>query len=88
MIRTPAYRLRYIYDLLSVLVMRDMKVRYKRSLLGIGWSLINPLAELLILGFVFGTLLNNNTPHYSVFLFTGLLAWNWVKSRRSAAQTP
>lgn len=75
--QTRFHNLRYIYDLLSVLVVRDMKLRYKRSIIGMGWSLINPLAELLILGFVFGWLLSNGTPHYTVFLFTGLLAWNW-----------
>lgn len=69
--------IRYSYDLLHVMVFRDIKLRYRRSIVGIGWSLINPLAELIILGFVFGTLLPINIPHYTAFLFTGLLAWNW-----------
>jgi lipopolysaccharide transport system permease protein len=76
---------RYIYDLLSVMVGRDMKLRYKRSLLGLGWSLLNPLAELLTLGYVFGRLLNVSTPHYIVFLFTGLLAWNWFSGGLSSS---
>jgi lipopolysaccharide transport system permease protein len=59
------------------MVVRDIKLRYKRSIVGIGWSLINPLAELIILGFVFGILLPIAIPHYTAFLFTGLLAWNW-----------
>ncbi len=74
---TRVHRLRYIYDLLSVLIERDMKLRYKRSIVGLGWTLINPLAELLTMGFVFGVMLSVTTPHYTVFLFTGLLAWNW-----------
>jgi len=73
------HRLHYIYDLLFVLVSRDIKLRYRRSIAGIGWSLINPLTELLILGFVFGRVLSIDTPHYLIFLFTGLLGWNWFR---------
>lgn len=78
--RTSAYRphrLAYFWDLLSVLVGRDIKLRYKRSVLGMAWSLLNPLAQFVILNFVFHTVLPLGIPNYTPFLFTGVLAWNW-----------
>jgi lipopolysaccharide transport system permease protein len=70
----------YLVDLLRVLVDRDMKLRYKRSILGIAWSLLNPLAQLLVFSFVFHYVLPLNIPNYASFLFTGLLAWNWFQA--------
>jgi lipopolysaccharide transport system permease protein len=72
--------LAYLWDLLSVLVARDIKLRYKRSLLGLAWSLLNPLAQFLILNFVFSTVLPLDIPNYTPFLFTGVLAWNWFST--------
>jgi lipopolysaccharide transport system permease protein len=65
------------YDLLYELVARDLKLRYKRSVLGIAWSLLNPLLQLLVFAFVFGTVLPLGIPDYVPFLFTGILAWTW-----------
>ena len=70
----------YLRDLLFMLVARDMKLRYKRSWLGIGWTLLNPLAQLLVFYFIFNAVLPLNVPHYSSFLFTGILVWNWFQS--------
>lgn len=67
----------YIRDLLQILVARNMKLRYKRSVMGFAWSLLNPLAQLLVFGFVFTTVLPLNIPNYAVFLFSGLLPWSW-----------
>ena len=72
--------LRYAYDLLHTLVARDITLRYKGSALGLAWSLVNPLAQLLVYYFVFGLLLPLNIPHYASFLLTGVLAWNWFQS--------
>ncbi len=81
-VRAPLRRWRLIYlrDLLRELVVRDMKLRYKRSVLGLAWSLLNPLAQLLVFNFVFRLVLPVNIPKYSSFLFSGLLAWNWFAS--------
>jgi lipopolysaccharide transport system permease protein len=72
-------RLAYLRDLLWVLIQRDLKLRYRRSILGIAWSLLNPLAQLVIFSFVFRYVLPLNIPNYTAFLFTGLLAWNWFQ---------
>jgi lipopolysaccharide transport system permease protein len=71
--RTLVYR----RDLLRELVVRDMKLRYKRSYLGVGWTLLNPLAQLLVFHFVFRVLFRVDTPNFSAFLFIGIVAWNW-----------
>lgn len=67
----------HLVDLARELVGRDLKLRYKRSLLGLAWSLLNPLLQLLVFTVVFQWVLPLKIPNYSVFLFTGLLAWNW-----------
>ena len=72
-------RLVYPRDLLRELVGRDMKLRYKRSVLGIVWSLINPLAQLVVFSFVFGLVLPLNIPNYASFVFAGLLVWTWFQ---------
>ena len=73
----PRQRWLYIRDLLQTLVARNMKLRYKRSVMGFAWSLLNPMAQLLVFGFVFTTVLPLNIPNYTVFLFSGLLPWSW-----------
>jgi homopolymeric O-antigen transport system permease protein len=82
-----SYRSRGIYvrDLLYELVGRDIKLRYKRSVLGILWSLLNPLAHLIVLVFVFQRVMPLNIPNYSLFAFTGVLAWGWFSAALSAA---
>jgi lipopolysaccharide transport system permease protein len=75
-----SYKLQYSYDLLHELVVRDLKLRYRRSVLGLLWTLLNPLAQLLVLNLVFRLVLPLEIPNYSLFLFTGLLAWNWFNT--------
>ena len=73
-------RVIYIRDLLRELVARDIKLRYKRSILGVGWSLLVPLAQLVVLYQVFHHLLPLNIPNYTTFLFTGILPWTWFQT--------
>jgi lipopolysaccharide transport system permease protein len=72
-------RLVYLRDLLRELVAREMKVQYKRSALGIAWSLVNPLLQLLVFGFVFKFVLAVAVPRYSAYAFTGMLVWSWFQ---------
>ena len=72
-----AQKLVYLRDLLLELVSRDMKLRYKRSFLGTAWSVINPLSQLLVFAFIFQFVLPVNIPNYTLFLFIGILVWNW-----------
>jgi len=64
-------------DLIVNLVMRDLKVRYKNSVLGILWSLLNPLLMMLVFTFVFKVLAGSSKlSAYPAFILSGLLAWN------------
>lgn len=73
-------RFLYFWDLLRSLVDRDLKLTYKRSTLGIAWTLINPLLQLLVFAFVFQIVLPVNIHQYSSYVFAGLLSWNWFQT--------
>lgn len=73
-------RVTYLFDLLRELVERDLKLRYKRSVLGIAWSLLNPLSQLLVFSFLFRQILPLNIPNYPLYVFMGLLPWTWFQS--------
>jgi ABC-type polysaccharide/polyol phosphate export systems, permease component len=72
-------------DLLRELIARDIKLRYRGSLLGIAWTLLNPLAELLVLLFVFGSVFRVNIPNFGAYLFTGLLVYGWFQNSLNLA---
>jgi len=72
-------------ELLREIVERDVKLRYRRSLLGIAWSQIGPLATMLVLSFVFSRVLPLHIAHYPEFVFVGLLPWVWFYSGITAA---
>ena len=70
------------------LVARELKARYRGSVLGFAWSFINPLLLLLIYSFVFTEIIPNETPNvkpYAVFIFCGILPWNWFATSLSDA---
>jgi lipopolysaccharide transport system permease protein len=65
------------------LVSRELKARYRGSVLGFLWSFINPLLLLLTYTVVFTAVLPNRTPDiqpYYLFLFCGILPWTWFSS--------
>jgi lipopolysaccharide transport system permease protein len=78
-------RLLYYGDLLRELVVRDIKLRYKRSVLGMAWSLLSPLAQLLVYVFVFQVGLRLNMPNYPTFVFIGVLAYGWFQTGLGSA---
>lgn len=64
-----------------VLVSRELKARYRGSVLGFFWSLLNPLLMLAVYSVVFAFIFpgrSASTSPYALFLFTGLLPWNWL----------
>jgi len=58
-------------------VARDLRKRYKRSALGYLWSMLHPLFMMLILAVVFSNIMRFSVENYAVFLFAGMLPWNY-----------
>lgn len=71
--------------LLQQLVMKDLKVKYKRSVLGIAWSLLNPLLTMLVLTIVFKELFRFNIENFSAYLISGLVMFNFFSESTSLA---
>ena len=74
-------------ELLSNLVKKELKVKYKRSIFGFLWSFINPLVLVVVYSIIFGKLFNmdrgvpagmGDVKSFSAYLLTGLLAWNYL----------
>lgn len=61
--------------LFEELVKRDFKKKYKRTILGVGWSLLSPLLTLLVMRLVFTQFFGRNTPHYTIYIFCGNVVW-------------
>lgn len=64
-------------ELIWALALRELKVRYKRSVLGFMWALLNPALLMLVLTVVFTTIMPMNIPHFSVFLLSTLLLYTF-----------
>jgi ABC-2 type transport system permease protein len=67
-------------ELLTELVRKDLKVKYKNSALGFVWSLANPLLYLAVFSLVFGFFLKNNVPWFAVLFMSGFLLWSFFNS--------
>jgi ABC-2 type transport system permease protein len=74
--RTRLVELRRFREILLNIVRKELKVKYTSSILGAVWSMINPLVFLGVFTLVFTVVLNNQVPHFPVYLLSGLLAWN------------
>jgi len=83
MLRNLAQLVRY-RGLIQSLVARELKARYRGSVLGFFWSFINPLLLLLIYSFVFTVVLPGTHPAelqpFALFMFCGILPWTWFSS--------
>lgn len=70
----------YYSELILHLVKRDFSLQFKRSFLGMLWSLLMPLSQLAVLSFVFGKLIPLNIEAYPAFIFCGILPWFWFSN--------
>ncbi|HXF74627.1 MAG TPA: ABC transporter permease [Methylomirabilota bacterium] len=64
-------------ELIRNLVLKDLKLKYRDSVLGFLWSLANPLLLILVYSFVFGHILRGGPPDFAYFLMVGILPWNF-----------
>lgn len=63
--------------LIRQLVSRDFKTKYKRSILGVFWSFLNPLLTMCVQYFVFSTIFKNDIPNFQVYLLIGIVMFNF-----------
>lgn len=71
------FNIGYLLDLLYVMTAKDLKVRYKSSVLGYLWSVANPLLFAMIYFFIFKMIMRVQIPDYTLFIITGLFPWQW-----------
>lgn len=76
--------LNYI-PLMRELVKRDLKVKYRRSILGYLWSLLNPLLMMCIMSYIFSTLFQSNIPNFPLYLICGQTLWNFFNESTNMA---
>jgi len=74
-------------DLLAQLVSRNIKVRYKRSILGVAWTMLNPLLMMIVLTLVFSNIFHMTVEHYPVYVLSALILWNFFSQTTLVAMT-
>lgn len=73
--------------LFEELVKRDFKKKYKRTVLGMGWSLLSPLLMLLVMRLVFTQFFGRDMEHYTTYLFCGNLVFSYFKESTNQGMT-
>jgi len=71
---------RHALDVVTVLAQKDFKVRYRNSVLGFLWSLLNPLGYMVVLTLVFSFLLRVGIPNFAAWVLIGLLIWRFFST--------
>lgn len=84
MIFAKLERHRFLFE---ELVKRDFKKKYKRTVLGMAWSILSPLLTLLVMRLVFTQFFGRSTPHYTTYLFCGNLVFSYFKESTSQGMT-
>lgn len=83
-LRVAAAFQRYKF-LIKQLVLRDFKTKYKRSVLGILWSFLNPLLTMTVQYIVFSTIFRSDIPNFALYLLTGIVCFNFFSEASSMA---
>jgi len=66
-------------ELLLVMVQREMRIRYKNSILGVFWSFINPIVQVAVMTFVFGGILGQGPPSFSAYILVAYLPFTFFQ---------
>ena len=74
-------------DLLLLLTRTELKVKYKESVLGYAWSMLNPALVLAIYYMIFKVISRTQQPHFAIWLFCGLLVWNLFNNSAQGSTT-
>ncbi|MBQ6477589.1 MAG: ABC transporter permease [Bacilli bacterium] len=80
---------KHYWFLMTQLISRDFKVKYKRSVLGVVWSLLYPILMLTVMTIVFSNMFKFSVPgvNYVVYLMTGIIMWNYFSEASNTAMT-
>jgi ABC-type polysaccharide/polyol phosphate export permease len=84
-VSSPVVQLLRYRALVKNLVFKDLKLKYRDSILGVVWSLLNPLLLLVVYTVAFKSILRVQTENYPYFLLAGLLPWNFFASSLTAS---
>jgi len=80
-------KMRKFQFLFEELVKRDFKKKYKRTVLGMAWSILSPLLTLLVMRLVFTQFFGRDTPHYTTYLFCGNLVFSYFSDSTNQGMT-
>lgn len=72
-------------DLLGLLISKTIKTRYKRSVLGVAWTLLNPLISMIVMTVAFSAMMQSAVPRYPVYLLIGLVVWSFFSQSTAYA---
>jgi ABC-2 type transport system permease protein len=75
-VATRFRRIAEYHELLLGMTRKELKVKYKNSVLGFAWSLLNPLLYLVVFYIAFVKILGSSIPEFPIYLLSGLLVWN------------
>jgi len=68
---------KYFIDLLLGMTEKELKARYKNTLFGFLWIVVNPILQMVVIGFIFRLFIKEPIPNYYLYLLVGLLVWNF-----------
>lgn len=74
-------------ELLFELVKRDIKIKYRRSILGVLWSVLNPLLFMAVMTIVFSTIFKSNIENFPIYFLCGQIIFSFFSEATSVAQT-
>ena len=67
-------------EFLKTSILKDFRGKYKKSFLGVLWSFLNPLFQLLIYSLVFPHIMGNKIENYTIYLMIGLMPWTFFNN--------
>lgn len=68
---------RYFFNLLIKMTSKELKARYKNTVFGFLWIVVNPLLQMVVIGFIFNFFIKDPIENYYLYLLVGLLVWNF-----------
>ncbi len=80
-----SFSYQYYLDLIQVLVGKELKIRYKGTVLGYAWSILHPLVFALVYFVVFKIVMRIKMDNYALFLISGLFPWQWFSNSVAAS---